>query len=384
MSTRRGFGAIQVLPSKRLRARYIGPDGERVNAPTTFETRGDAEGWLAAEHRLIQSGAWTSPAERVADARRAQADVILFERYALDVIAARSLKPRTREHYASLLTRILLPAFGTRPLTAISPESVRVWHGDMGTGTPTQRAHAYGLLRMVLSIAVDDGLIPANPCHIRGAGNSKRVHKVQPLTLDELATLTDAMPDRLRAMVQVAAWCGLRFGELTELRRRDIDLAAGVLMVRRGVVRTDGGFVVGTPKSDAGVRDVSIPPHLLDMLRDHMADHVLWGKDALLFTAAAGGGHLAPSSLYGRAPKGTDNGWGFYRARAIAGRPDLRWHDLRHTGAVLAASAGASLPELMGRLGHSTAEAALIYQHVAAGRDTAIAARLSELAAAHR
>jgi integrase len=93
------------------------------------------------------------------------------------------------------------------------------------------------------------------------------------------------------------------------------------------------------------------------------------GKDALVFRAATGG-HLAPSSLYRV----------FYPAREAAGRPDLRFHDLRHTGATLAAVSGATLAELMGRLGHSTAGAAMRYQHAAADRDQVIAVALSKLA----
>ena len=80
---------------------------------------------------------------------------------------------------------------------------------------------------------------------------------------------------------------------------------------------------------------------------------------------------MAPASLYRVC----------YPAREAAGRPDLRWHDLRHTGAVLAAQTGATLAELMGRLGHTTPGAALRYQHAAQGRDAEIARRLSALVA---
>ena len=69
----------------------------------------------------------------------------------------------------------------------------------------------------------------------------------------------------------------------------------------------------------------------------------------------------------------------FYPARDAAGRGDLRWHDLRHTGATLAALAGATLPELMNRLGHSTVNAAMRYQHAVKGRDQAIAEALSRM-----
>ena len=244
--------------------------------------------------------------------------------------------------------------------------------------TPTQRAHAYGLLRTILTTAVQDGLIAANPCHIRGAGNSKRVHKIKPLTLLELETFGYHMPERQQLMVLLAAWCGLRFGELTELRRSDIDLKNGRLKIRRAVVRVAGQPIISTPKSDAGVRDVAVPPHLIPIVKAHIAEHTQFGRDGLLFPAA-GGGHLAPSSLYGRAPTRTRPGWGFYAARTSAGRPDLRWHDLRHTGASLAAATGATLAELMARLGHSTHSAALRYQHAAADRDLEIARKLSAM-----
>ena len=181
----------------------------------------------------------------------------------------------------------------------------------------------------------------------------------------------------------------LRFGELAELRRNDIDLKNGVVRVRRGVIRTrvtdDDGthrmtMMVKTPKSDAGVRDVAIPPHLMPTVRDHIKQHAAPGADGLLFPGADGG-HLAPSSLYGRvaptASGGTRGGWGLYQARHVAGRDDLRFHDLRHTRAVLAAQTGATLAELMGRLGHSTSSAALRYQHAVAERDPEIARRLS-------
>jgi integrase len=197
------------------------------------------------------------------------------------------------------------------------------------------------------------------------------VHKIKPATLPELEAITAAMPERYRLMVLLAAWCGLRFGELTELRRGDVDLSAGVLRIRRGVTRPSGQpFVVGTPKSDAGTRDVNVPPHLLPLVKTHLRDSITGGRDGLLFPAAGDPAqHMAPSALYKV----------YYPARAAAGRPDLRFHDLRHTGAVLAASTGATLAELMGRLGHSTAGAAMRYQHASADRDKIIAERLSEL-----
>jgi integrase len=96
--------------------------------------------------------------------------------------------------------------------------------------------------------------------------------------------------------VLLAAWCGLRFGELAELRRSDLDLKNARIKIRRAVVRANGKVIIGPPKSDAGVRDVAIPPHLLPVVKSHITDHAEFGRDGLLFPATEGG-HLTPSSL---------------------------------------------------------------------------------------
>ena len=182
------------------------------------------------------------------------------------------------------------------------------------------------------------------------------------------------MPDRLKLAVPLASWCALRFGELAELRRGDIDLADEVIQVRRAMAKlvgAPGRHVIGEPKSRAGVRDVSIPPHLLDAVEHHLAEHVAPDRDSLLFPSIPGGQHhLSLASMY--------RVWD--KARRSVGRPDLRFHDLRHTGLVLAAQAGSTLAELMARAGHSTVGAALKYQHAAQSRDREIAALLSKLA----
>ena len=362
----RGFGTIERLPSGRYRARYVGPDGRRYTAPTVFVTKKDAGGWLSLQEGDIIRKAWMPPeaAPRIR---------LTFETYATTWLAHRDLKTRTRAHYRALLDAHLLPEFGSKALTSITADEVRSWHAMTLTGTPTLRSHCYGLLHAILGTAVSDGKIAANPCVIRGAGNTKRVKKIRPATPDELEKLTAEMPECYQGMILLASWCGLRFGELTELRRRDLvldpDQERGVIRIERAVVRTDDGFAVTTPKSDAGTRDVNIPPHLVAVLAEHLAKHVGPEQDSLLFPAAHGG-HLAPSTLYGQ----------FYKARAKAGRPDLRFHDLRHTGATLAALSGATIAELMGRLGHSAPAAALRYQHIAAGRDEKIAVALSKIA----
>lgn len=390
------FGSVDQLPSGRYRAQYFGPDGRRHKAPTTFLAKQDARAWLSLRQTEIISKAWMPP-----DA--VERPKITFADYsetwlATRQVGGRPLKDRTREHYRKLLDEHLVPTFGTMPIASITADDVRDWHAGLRAklrvqataradakakrdGVPkakravvkhdgaTLASHAYGLLRTIMATAASDGEIPQNPCVIRGASTTKRVHKVKPASVAEIGAIADAMPARWSLMVLFAAWLAMRFGELTELRRGDIDLTDEVARVRRAVVRTDDGFTVTTPKSDAGTRDIAIPPHLIPLIEDHLAAHVGPKRDALLFPAV-GGGHLAPATLYRR----------FYTARAAAGRDDLRWHDLRHSGAVLAAATGATLAELMARLGHSTPAAAMRYQHAAQGRDRQIAALLSKLA----
>ncbi|CDM76125.1 tyrosine-type recombinase/integrase [Mycobacterium marinum] len=384
---RGAFGTAHKLPSGRYRAMYFGPDGRRYKADKTFLTEKDARGWLSLRQAEIIAKSWQPPEAHAAQTR------LTLDQYSETWLEQRDLKARTREHYRKLLDEHVLPDLGSRPIGSITVDDVRGWHAKMSTrGTPTLRAHAYGLLRTIMATAVSDGKIKANPCAIRGAGSARRVHKIRPATLDEIATITGEMPKQYQAMVLLAAWCALRFGELTELRRRDIIIVEpteeqlrhavthsedppepyGIVRVERAVVRTVEGFTVTSPKSAAGRRDVEIPPHLLPAIKAHLATHVQPDREALLFPAIKiNGGHMAPASLYRH----------FYKARSAAKRDDLRWHDLRHSGAVLAAATGATLAELMQRLGHSTPAAAMKYQHISAGRDRQIAKLLSKMAA---
>jgi integrase len=365
------FGTVSKLPSGRYRALYYGPDGKRgrrYSAPTTFTTKKAARKWLSLIQADMIRNVWLPPDNKPANADPG-AGALTLASYAGRWLEQRDLKDRTREHYRSLLDAHILPTrLARRPIAQITADDVRAWYAALDRSTPTLRAHCYGLLRTIMGTAVTDGKIAANPCVIRGAGSAKRAINIRPASIDELAKLTDAMPPKYQAMVLLGAWCALRFGELTELRRGDIDLEEAVVRVRRGVVRTKAGFAVTSTKSQAGSRDVAIPHALLPALHEHLVDYVEPGRDALLFPADHGG-HLAPATLYRH----------FYKARDAARRPDLRVHDLRHTGATFAAQKGATLAELMGRLGHSTPAAAMRYQHVAQGRDRALAAKLSKL-----
>ena len=379
MAERRDFGTIRKLPSGRYQATFVGPDLVRHKAPVTFEVKDSAIVWLYNEKRLIDQAAadnarWVSPTERAEDARREAEPKVVFGDYAVRWIDERRnakgepLRALTKKDYRQVLATYLAPTFGKRPIDQIARADVRAWHASLAKVSQRPRTKAYGLLRAIMNSAVDDELIAASPVHIRGAGATSTKRPVEPATPAELEVIADHMPPRLRAAVVIAAWCALRYGELAELRRKDIDVANRQIKVRRAVTFTPDGIVVGPPKSDAGYRDVSIPPHVWPIVEGHLGTHVRPGANTLLFPGVARG-HLWHSVM----------GSYFTKAKKAAGRDDLKWHDLRHTGATLAAQVGATTAELQARLGHSTSVAAQLYQHAAKDRDRQIAERLSLL-----
>jgi integrase len=190
------------------------------------------------------------------------------------------------------------------------------------------------------------------------------------LTIRQVFDLADAIDPRHRLLILLAVFCSLRWGELAALRLRHIDLARATVHVKASVVElTDGSRITGPPKSQAGKRIVSIPPFLLPEIVSHIENFTQHGDDNLLF--------VGPKNGPLRRPNFTRT---WRRATESAGLTGVHFHDLRHTGNHIAAATGASLRELMSRMGHSTTRAALIYQHRTAERDRLIADSMSKLA----
>ncbi len=229
---------------------------------------------------------------------------------------------------------------------------------------------SYSLLRAMLTAAVADEVILRNPCAIKGAGVSHATERPV-ATIPQILALADAVPPRYQAFILTATWSSARWGELVALTRDRLDLLHGTMKIDRQLVELRGcRLQPDSPKSAAGVRTIHLPPHLLPELQHHLATFV--PSDCIYVFPNSKGEPIKRSSFR--------SVW--LRARAKAGLPTLRFHDLRHTGNTLAAATGASTRELMARMGHSSIRAALIYQHATKDRDAAIATALSALAAA--
>jgi integrase len=189
----------------------------------------------------------------------------------------------------------------------------------------------------------------------------------------EVFAIADAMPRRWRALVLLAAFTSLRWGELIALRRRHFDLEAGFVSVKMAVTETDGELTVGTVKSAAGVRDVGIPAAIIPELREHLDGWAERGSSGRVFVGERGATPRRRNfnRLWKQATK----------KAGIDREVGLHLHDLRHTGNQLAEG---SLKDRMARMGHSTVRAALIYLHTDRDRERQIAERLSAVIEAGR
>lgn len=222
-------------------------------------------------------------------------------------------------------------------------------------------AKAYRFLRAVLNTAFDDEVIRRNPCRIKGAAVEKPEERPV-LTLGEVQLLAAAIDPRYRAFVLLAVFGSLRWGELMGLRRSDFDLVAGRVRIERAVSEIGARQVIKKPKTAAGIRTVALPRWLMPELRRHFDTYAESGQAGRVFIGPKGARPLRPnfSSVWAQALDG-------------AGLAAIHIHDLRHAGNHFAAMTGASTRELMGRMGHASMDAALIYQHRTADRDRAIA-----------
>ncbi|WP_430782961.1 tyrosine-type recombinase/integrase [Actinoplanes sp. G11-F43] len=184
-------------------------------------------------------------------------------------------------------------------------------------------------------------------------------------TVAQVLALAAHMPPRFVALITVAAFSGLRWGELVALRRCDADLEAGTVRVPRKLAALKGGLEFGPPKSAAGLRVVALPAVARRALGAHLDKFTARAPAVLIFT----GDKDTPlrTGNFRRAVK-----WS--TALADAGMPEgFHFPDLRHTGNNIAAASGASTRELMHRMGHASMRAALIYQHATSDRDREIA-----------
>ncbi|MGH9023581.1 MAG: tyrosine-type recombinase/integrase, partial [Acidimicrobiia bacterium] len=351
----------------RYEVRLRGADGKERSR--TLRTKKDAERYERTQHTAMDQGLWVDPRG---------GRVILATWAAEWQRTVVHLRPSSQRIYEANLRLHILPELGEIELAKFTPSMLRGWLAGLATkvsrrGRPLAGgsvSQAYRTLNRVLSAAMENELIGRNPLR---AVKAPRVDSepMRFLSHNELATLAGAIDGRYRAFVLVAAYCGLRAGELMALRRKSVDLLRRVITVVEQVQRISGGHEVSSPKSSSGRRSVPLPALVAEALTEHLAVYTEPGADALVFPAPEGG-FLRPENFRSRV---------WIPATKAAGVAPLRLHDLRHTCASLAIAAGADVKVLQRMLGHASAALTLDrYGHLMPGQARSVADRLDEMA----
>jgi integrase len=333
---------------KRYRVRYRKPDHAQTDK-RGFRTKRDAELYLASIEISKARGEYV-------DATAAK--VTIGELGAIWLMSQTHLKPSSRDAVDIAWRLFVEPMWGDIAVGTIRHSEVQTWVSQLGTGdaktahnagprSATVVIRAFGVLAAILDVALRDRRISSNPArHVSLPRKKKKQHVY--LTHNQVSLLAE-QADAKATLLLTLAYTGLRWGEAVGLRVKDLNALRRRLSVRENAVRVGGIIIVGTPKTHAS-RSVPFP----DLLTFHLAKSAeSKSPDQLLF----GGGttHLATPSAH--------DGWfvaAVTKAQAIdPSFPRVTPHDLRHTAASLAISAGANVKAVQRMLGHASASMTL-------------------------
>lgn len=361
MGNRRQFGSLRKLPSGRWQASYWHL-GHRHIAPVTFAFKADASVYLSGIETEIRQALWIDPLGAT----------IIFSDWAEEWRSTTvDLRPSSRVRDLGYLQRYLLPHFGTLALGDIKYMTVRSWVAELSSSglAPSTVTKAGQLMAKIMRSAVQAGLVRASPCDGVKMPRIERT-EMRFLTIAEVDQLAAAIDPRYRAAVLVAAFGGLRAGELFGLRAKRVDILRRQVTIGETVVDVGGHLHFGPPKTRAGNRIVPLPRVASEPLGEHLATFARTPED-LVFTAPEGG----PVSL---------NVWRrrfWLPATQAAGLVHLRPHDLRHTAVALWIAAGANPKEVAVRAGHTSVSFTLDrYGHLYPGSEEVLNDALDALA----
>jgi integrase len=326
----------------RWRARYRDDVG-REHAKH-FDRKVDARQWLAEVTASVVTGQYVDP----------KAGRITFREYAEQWRAAQVHRPSTQAHHETMLRRHVYPTLGDRALSSILPSEIQAWAKRLsGTLAPSTVATVHSIVSSVFKAAVRDRRVAANPCEGTRLPKPERT-KVVPPTMEQVETLTAAMPEHLRALVTFAAGTGMRQGEVLGLTVDRLDMLRRQVTVDRQLVTMPGERPrLGPPKTAASVRTIPLPRVVVDVLAEHLAKYPP-GSDGYVFTLA---GEPITRQQFGHV---------WRPAAATAGlSAGTGLHSLRHFYASLLIRFGESVKTVQARLGHATAAETLdTYSHL--------------------
>ena len=328
----------------------------------SFKTHSDARRWKAVLEGDLVNGSYVDP-------KHGQTTLSAFSQGALDSLTLR-VRPTTATQIRGVYRVHVAPEFGFLPLTAITGAGVSAWVvRKSGETSPATVRKAFFVLNRMMRLAVEHGLIKANPAASVELPAEHR-NEQRFITQAEALTLADTIAPRFKAMVLVAVFGGLRFGELGGLQRKHVNPMKNTVTVKQTLIEIGGRYAFGPPKTKTSLRTVTLPRSVMVALTEHMDTYTGAEPDALVFTGDRGNPVLR--SWFHRH---------YYQpATAKAGLSGLRFHDLRHTFVALWVSLGRNPKEVSKAAGHSSVAFTLDrYGHLYETDDDGLADQLDAL-----
>ena len=360
------FGTLEMLKSGKWRAKYY-LNGHRYATPA-FDDKMEAERCRAALEAERRAGTLKPPAAIKATNFKEYAHTWVEQHR---TSKGKPLAPRTKAENLRMLSNGL-SFFNPYSLTDIDAPLIRKWHAQRckNAGATTAGNEAR-VLKAILQTAVNDDVLEKNP--VPGElTRSKTGKEHRAPTTGELKRILDHLEGQWRVAVLIAAFGGLRAGELSALERRDIEVRNGrvVIHVTKQAQWLDGEWIMKPPKSVDGVRFVTLPEWITPDVETHLRRNVSQFPNCRVFVPSRGAKYVS-TATWGRV---------LHKAMADAGiDAPIHWHDLRHYFGTELAKNGVGIRELQAALGHGTPAASLSYLEQEHGLTAALADRLPRL-----
>ena len=372
MTSKRGLGSIRKLPSGRYQVRYTDPNGVRRTARTTFKAKSQAEFELTKIRGAVESGTWQvdeTPQAGDLDPKTITLSELARHWRAQQVNAkGQPLSPNTLREYERLIDKTL-GKLAPKPIRALTRQNIETWRAPEIKRAPNQTSKAYKHLKTLMTWAHKRHWIASNPCDIERATAYTPSEPQAPDT-KQVQIMLENSPTPFSAILALAAYGGLRKGEILELRRKDLESFKDGkeswirVNVSRGVIWDQGKAIVRKPKTEAGIRSLLLPLAVSDLINAHLKQ-VSIDPEALLFPRKQlGNEHMGEYQI--------NPLW--RKVRALAGYTG-RFHALRTYAATEFAKLNPTNQELMDRFGHRDIKTAMRYQR-STGRDAELLRRL--------
>ena len=358
-------------------ARYtVGSDpgtGKQIQRTITGKTQKEVAQKLKAATAAIDNGTYIAPSKQTVG-------------HWLDLWADTYLggvKPSTEVSYKTQIKNHIKPALGAVRLEALDTPAIQRFYNELGREkngkpglSPKTVKNIHGVLHKALQQAIAAGLIRFNPAD---ACTLPRMVKKELTPFDEVQSrdfLNAIKGHRYEDLFTVVLFTGMREGEALGLLWECVDFTRGTILIKQQLQRDKkkGGEYIYAPLKNDKARTITPAPWVMDILRAHRVKQAeqrlmagqLWENSGLVFVDEIGH-HLAIHTVY----------TAFKKVAAAIGRPDARFHDLRHSYAVAAIRSGDDIKTVQGNLGHATAAFTLdVYGHVTDQMKQASAARM--------